>query len=116
VNQEYNERREAFGGLLRAGRLDGVAVEVGVDRGCFSEMIIQESACRLVVSIDLWSGLDRTASMEEALRRLAVYGDRSIVMRAESAAAASLFKDQSLDFVYLDTFHAYSDTVSDINA
>lgn len=92
--------------LLKDLRLKGVCVELGVAGGRFSAHLLENSPIRCLYSIDGWSG-DRGHGLTQyvqALRRLNVYGRRSIVVRARFEEALELFPDNSLDCVYVDGY------------
>jgi Methyltransferase domain len=116
--------------LLDARRLTGVAVEVGVDEGLFSEYLLEYWHGQQLISVDPWLEMPpdeytdtcntSQASMEEKYertkRRLAPFGDRSDIRRETSAEAAARVTPGSLDFVYLDARHSYEGVTEDLHA
>jgi predicted O-methyltransferase YrrM len=52
----------------------------------------------------------------ETLGRLAPFGERSEVRRADSIEAAAATEPASLDFVYIDADHEYESVCADIEA
>ena len=117
------DRRELPEVLNRRG-LVGAGVEVGVDRGEFSEQILNAWKGRLLISIDAWSPeLDPhhdAAGHEDhyisARGRLARFGGRSEIRRLASTSAAAAVPPRSLDFVYIDASHDYDSVVADLDA
>lgn len=108
--------------LAASGR--DVGVEVGVECGLYSEVLLQAGLA--VYSVDAWQAYgdyrkgrvtqakaDRCYA--ETLDRLARY-PRSRVIRQFSVDAARAFADQSLDWVYLDGAHDFASVRQDIAA
>ena len=108
--------------------LTGFGVEVGVEYGLFSEEILDGSALHVLFSVDAWQvyveddgGAKKTQEQHEksyadARARLARFGPRSKILRLPSMAAAGLFCDGELDFVYIDANHSYESCSADIKA
>lgn len=53
---------------------------------------------------------------QQTVNRLKQYGARSQILRMESIRAAKLFKDEQLDFVFIDANHSYKSVKEDIEA
>lgn len=114
--------------ILNARGLVGDAAEVGVKCGQFSEYILSHWKGRRLRSIDPWREFDTSLYHDEdnvsqneheqnygiTSRRLAKFGDRSVLMRMTSDEAAREIRDGSLDFAYLDARHDYASVVEDI--
>ncbi|HOU59762.1 MAG TPA: class I SAM-dependent methyltransferase [Kiritimatiellia bacterium] len=115
-------------GILNARGLVGEGAEVGVKCGQFSEYILSRWKGRRLYSIDPWREFDTSLYHDEdnvsqreheqnygiTSRRLAKFGDRSVLLRLTSDEAAREIPDGSLDFVYLDARHDYASVVEDI--
>lgn len=99
-------------------------VEVGVERGAFSEVLLRENPLLRLSCVDAWqaykgyrdhvsqSKLDRF--YVETGERLAPFGGRATLIRQFSVEAAEGFADGSLDFVYLDAAHDLRSVITDI--
>lgn len=97
--------------------------EIGVDKGHYSKFLLHNIPGLILYSIDAWevfSGcthgetqkkMDR--QYQSALLRLVNYPTVRIV-RALSMDAVKMFKDESLDFVYIDAAHDYKSVSEDI--
>ena len=123
-------RREELPMVLNARGLVGVAVEVGVETGWFSEHLLRFWGGELLISVDPWreqpaavyrDACNRAQEVQDrlfhhTLARLAPYGPRTQVWRKYSAEAAACVWDNSLDFVYLDARHDYRSVVEDLAA
>jgi hypothetical protein len=81
-------------------------LELGVDSGAFSRVLLKHSDCQEFYSIDRWAG-DRGHDGKQylqALRNLQPFGDRSLVMRMDFTEALGLFPDRFFSFVYFDGY------------
>jgi hypothetical protein len=107
--------RAEFGALLNLYQLTGEAVEVGVYRGEFSEMLLRAWRGRCLHLVDPWATLDgytdpinatdRDADYAATMEQLAPYSGRFQVHVMVSEAAAPRFAAESLDFIYIDADH-----------
>lgn len=115
--------------LLNARRLTGQGAEIGVSQGTFSEQVLRSWKGRQLFSIDPWREYSQEDYRDltnvrqeiqdtyyaETSRRLARFGKRSCVLRMASADACLKFKEQQLDFVYIDAQHHYEAVKQDIS-
>lgn len=102
-----------------------VGAEIGVESGVYSDIILKGIPEVVLYSIDPWKSYrayrDHTSQSkldrfyEETKTLLAPYGDRSIIMRKSSEEAINEFKDNSLDFVYIDANHAFANVAFDVH-
>lgn len=128
--------------ILEAGRADlasllhefnfKVGVEVGVERGLYSEILCKANPQMKIYGVDPWESLEvcrknppkrRTENhssqtrcdqyYQEAVRRLAPYPNYHI-LKEYSVDAVKRFADKSLDFVYIDANHQYSFVIDDL--
>lgn len=97
--------------------------EIGVWKGVYAEALCRANPALRLTCVDPWqhyadyTEADKTqahldAAYEEALRRLGPLG--CTVMRMTSEDAAALVPDGSLDFVYIDSNHAYGYVLQDL--
>jgi len=114
--------------LLIFLKLDGIGVEIGVEKGEFSELILLQSNLELLYSVDPWkhfpdkmykdpanlSQEQHEENLRQTEERLGKFGDRSRIFRMESIEAVNLFCDGELDFVYIDANHLYPFIKNDI--
>lgn len=97
-------------------------VEIGTEQGFYAEVLCQSNPNLELTCIDPWinyPGYREYVSQEkidkiysEAKERLAPYNCKLI--RAKSIEALRYFKDESLDFVYIDGNHEFSYITEDI--
>jgi Methyltransferase domain len=120
--------RDELPGLLNAKGLLGVAVEVGVKLGKFSEIILRGWKGRRLISVDPWLEAPRdeyrdVANIDQSSqnwfytatqKRLADFGERSEIWRMTSAQAAERVDPASIDFVYIDARHDYESVLEDV--
>ena len=114
--------------LLNKLSIIGKGVEIGVERGEYSEVILNNSKLEAYYSIDSWkefpkeeyrdannhSQQDLDKNRKETEQRLSKYGDRSQILHMTSNDAAKQFKDNELDFIYIDANHSYDGCKKDI--
>ena len=101
-------------------------VEVGVDRGEFSEVLCKDNPNLHLYSVDPWSpgayeeGNPYKSKQEyfegcyqETVKRLASYN--CTIIRKTSMDALKDFEDNSLDFVYIDANHDFLNFTMDLH-
>lgn len=122
--------RDEFPHLLNERRLFGCGVEIGVQKGEFSEVILDAWRGKHLISVDPWmtdvaeqyvdianvSQTQHNAFFEETKVRLNRFGPRSSIWRLTSLDAAAKIPDFSLDFVYIDARHDYASVLEDLTA
>ena len=125
---EHVPNRDYFPHILNAKRLFGQGVEIGTQRGGYSEMMLRTWKGARLYSIDPWrefssevyvdvaniSQEDHDKYYEETVNRLKQFGLRSSILRKTSQEAAEDFNDGQLDFVYIDAQHSYEAAKADI--
>jgi predicted O-methyltransferase YrrM len=113
--------------LARRGLL-GTAVEIGVQRGRYSEFLLAHWPGRRLISVDPWleapdaEYVDRANVAQqvqerryrEAVRRLERFGARSEIWRTTSVDAAGRVEPGTLDLVYVDARHDYESVLEDL--
>ena len=107
-------RRNDLASLLR--ELDFKrGVEIGIQRGIFSEIICQRNPQMRVYGVDAWARPNGAHMRQRAQKRMSAYSQYSII-DDWSVSAAQQFTERSLDFVYIDADHSYESCLTDINA
>lgn len=117
----YNSRNVSLTKLFRKlGFTKGA--EVGVARGYFSRVLCQRVPNLKLFAIDAWKPWPRVTPEKEpntleneyvdAKNRLAPYNCK--IIRDWSKNAVKKFKNESLDFVYIDGGHDYKSAAQDI--
>lgn len=118
--------RKQLGLYLNHLNLVGEGVEVGVHTGSFSYALLEQWQGEQLYLVDPWRHLsnyyDKCNSTDAVMeRRLAAtvirlrrFYARHTILRAESLRAVTLFRDLSLDFVYLDANHSYEAVRQDL--
>jgi len=102
-------------------------VEVGVDRGLYSEFLMKTIPDLKLFGVDPWTrevfeeGNPYKAPVEyftecyeETLKRMAPFGKNYKIIKKYSMDALSDFKDNSLDFVYIDANHDFINFAMDL--
>jgi len=113
--------------LLRKLNLVDIGVEIGVQTGIYSEKILRSSILKRLYSIDCWknfSGYKDIANKNQikqylnyikTILRLFKFGKRSVILRKFSIDSVGKFRNESLDFIYIDAQHSYSGVLEDLN-
>lgn len=90
-------------------------VEVGVDRGRFSEWMLTRCPEMELLLVDPWRWKLRGESRyQSAARRMEPFGDRATIVRADSMDAVWAVPEGSLDFCYIDGNHEFDYVISDL--
>lgn len=100
-----------------------IGAEVGVYRGVYSETLCKKMPQLQLYGVDLWetyegykdyeSKEDMSDAMNEAAKR--TKGLSCQLIKGPSSLVVEQFKDESLDFVFIDGNHAYEYVVEDIS-
>jgi hypothetical protein len=128
INRSAAWNRDRFPAILTMHGYQ-VGAEIGVQAGEFSRQILDGWPGKLYM-IDCWRHQDeavyhdvanvpdelQAAAYQQAQKVAAAYWERAVVIREFSQSATRLFKDGSLDFVYLDGNHSYQATLADLTA
>lgn len=112
--------------LMKELGLPMIAIEIGVAEG-FSSKDFLENGLDLLYSVDAWQTLNQKGdggyeqswhdkNYADAVKRLAKYGERSVIIRGLSHEVASTFKDNSVGMVYIDGDHSYEGVKRDLKA
>lgn len=122
-------RRELLPHFLNELNLTGTAVEIGVQEGIYSALLLRNWKGRVLYSVDPWKefsvheyadvGNVSQATQDECykttLERLMPFQSRSVIWRLTSKDAAALIEDESLDFCYLDGDHSLAGVREDVS-
>jgi hypothetical protein len=119
---KYERERAHFPLLLNEWNLLTVGVEVGVCQGIHASIILSMWPGFLHL-VDPWAKIDgyeepyeHEKNYEATFQRLTEYEGRFEMHRTTSLAASEQFRDESLDFVYVDANHRYEAVRDDLNA
>jgi hypothetical protein len=93
--------------LTRIVRPHGIAVELGVANGLFSDLILRKSNIDYLYSVDMYGDRKHTVDQYRvALAQLQQHRARNCILRMRFDEALPLFPDQYFDFIYIDGFAA----------
>lgn len=122
----YVPSRDKIPDILNMLGLFGYGIEVGVERGLYSEQILSRSNLSKLYLCDSWDHLNDYHDINnvdsntheqkyiETINRLSKFKDRAAILRMSSRNTVKLFNDDSLDFVYIDANHSYKYVLEDI--
>ena len=115
--------------LIKKQNLTGEGVEIGVQFGLYSELILENSELKRLYSIDPWLEFPQEEYQKDAANvcqeqqdfrylsaifRLNRFRARSIVLRMISEEASALFSPNQLDFIFIDGNHGYQSVKQDL--
>ncbi len=112
--------------LLNSKGLIGLGVEVGVCKGHFASHILKNWKGFKLYLVDSWRHWDglvdinnpdpvgHMLNLSHTYHSVYEFGRRATIIRDPSNEAAQLFKDESLDFVYIDADHTFEGVTSDL--
>ena len=112
--------------LLKDLNLPMTGAEIGVAEGYFANDLLTGGVTKLYM-VDAWRTLDTTGdgaspqswhdkNYSDALARVAVHGDKSVILRGITWEMAYQVENNSLGFVYLDAGHSYECVMADLKA
>ena len=113
-------RHEMYGMFNDLGYKTGV--EMGVCRARNAVNILDQMPNANMYFVDCWDAVgSRTKAIQKkwyasSLKKLNAYGDRARVIKKWSVDASKDFKNESLDFVYIDGDHRFDAVIQDIIA
>lgn len=103
-----------------------IGAEIGVEQGIYSEVLLKNNQHLRLYSVDAWAAYEgyrdhmtqdeMDVIHQKAVDRLSPYKERVKIIKGFSTEAVEDFKDNSLDFVYLDANHEFVNVVNDIAA
>jgi len=98
-----------------------IGAEIGVMRGVNALAMLQRIEGSFLNLIDPWTLYGNWKDQEKidrryttTLRRMGQYSERVNIIKKTSMEAVGDFKDESLDFVYIDGFHEFDAVMSDL--
>lgn len=116
--------RSQFGRLLRSKPYRSRAVEVGTHQGEFAAEFLSGWRGSKLFCIDSWlqgyddkdpaSHGDRSKDYQKALSRLCGFKSRVEIIEEFSNVAVHRFKNNSLEFVYVDACHQFRSVLEDL--
>jgi len=115
--RDKNLYRRSF--VERYFSFQGVGVEVGVLFGDFSALLLETLIPTRLYLVDPWFkfAICRTTDAEDAFKYVSERFEddhRVEVLRLISVDAVVKFKDESLDFVYIDGDHSFNSCTTDL--
>lgn len=112
MREGFDGERIEFVKMINNLGITGIGIEIGVDVGFFSELLLAHTNLKLLISLDCWHDVNR---MLEAYKYLSPFRSRNAMIRCNSVAGASFFPDSYFDFIYIDADHYYENVKQDIN-
>ncbi len=93
--------------LTKLVRPNGIAAELGVANGVFSDLILKKSNIDYLYSIDMYGDRKHTVDQYKvALALLVPHRKRNCILKMKFDEALPLFPDKYFDFIYIDGFAA----------
>ena len=122
-------RKRGIPELVKQLGLTGKGVEIGVKLGDFSELILSQSDLSVLYSIDPWQTFsikdyddganapqrEQDERYQSTVNRLSKFNERSVIIRKTSKDAVTEFRDNELDFIFIDGNHGYEYVKEDLH-
>lgn len=104
--------------------IEDPAAEIGVAEGFFSRDMLAWGLTKLYM-VDAWQTIGEKGdgaspqswhdkNMQDAIKRVAPFGDKAVILRGLSVKMAELVPNESLGLVYLDAGHDYENVIADL--
>jgi len=98
-----------------------IGVEVGVSSGDNLRVIVSKMNIETVFGIDLWDKYHDHGNRDHSrylydIYRCFMFQNNVRIIHLDSVIASKLFRNESLDFVYIDANHSYKYVREDIKA
>jgi predicted O-methyltransferase YrrM len=118
--------RDTMGAVMQAEGFT-TAIEIGVQEGKLAKQLLTDwPANKEYWCIDLWNkqahyedvanNVDHEAYLRTTKGNLVSFGDRVKYIRDYSTVAVKTFKNESIDFIYVDARHDYMGVMEDMIA
>lgn len=105
-------------------------VEIGVCKAQYAELILHTSGVQDYIGVDSWSTREADSypdianvkthsqldNLALAAERMSMFPTRAHLLRMDSLSAAALFRDSSVDVVYIDAMHHHAAVLADMTA
>ena len=123
LKDPYLMHRSYLPAFLNKLGLKGKGVEIGVKEGNFSKIILDNWGCKKLYLVDPWEIQEKDTydenhnhnkDFENTLKKLSKYKERYEIIREYSDKAHAHFKNDSLDFIYIDGNHSYEAVKKDL--
>jgi hypothetical protein len=103
--------------LIKALPKHGIVAELGVDEGCFSEIIINIAQPKKLHLIDFWGS--KRYNQEKRTKVEQKFAKKIEVNLVEinlglSTQVVDSFTDRYFDWIYIDTSHSYETTIAEL--
>ena len=121
------EHRENFGELLKEHGLNGIGIEIGVQRGDFSRILLDTTELKEIILLDSWQHFENYQDLANHSQKMQDYlydlvkkrfaGEPRVrIIKGDCRVAVTGFDDESFDFIYHDANHTYEFVLQQLNA
>lgn len=91
-----------------------IGVEVGVCQAINASWLLDNSSLEVLYGVENWSVRSCKRCRSAAEAKMLPYGDRFVWKVGNSTEEADKFKDNSIDFLYIDGDHRYKAVLADM--
>ena len=100
--------------LLKLLPKNGIVAELGVNKGDFSQQILKITQPKLLILIDTWDSDNRKYNFVNKRFTQEMDSGKIKIIRGRSEKEIQKFSNEYFDWIYIDTTHAYSQTLQEL--